>query len=246
MDPLDLLARSELFAGASAADFGPLARSAVTRRYLRGDLIWGAGDQADTIFLVLAGEVVVSRIGPDGEEYVIELYTVGDVVGQLHLFEPAPTRMLDARSVDATDCWVVPGRAFAELLEKSPKLMKLMLRTYSRWIRVRDLRNADSSFRNVEGQVATNLLHLADRFGEASHAGVRIRVHVTETTLANMIGASRENVSRAIAKLSRAGDLHRDNGTFLLARPEDLRRRYSWVSDEEARYTRSKQNRSSG
>jgi CRP-like cAMP-binding protein len=241
VDPLELFARSELFAGADPADFEPLARSAVTRRYIRGDLIWGTGDKADAAYLILAGEIAVSRIGPEGEEYVVELYEAGDVVGQLHIFEASPTRILGAQAVDVTSCWVVPARDFRQLLENSPKLMRLMLRTYARWIRLRDLRYADSSFRNVEAQVATNLLHLADRFGEPCDKGTRIRVHVTESTLANMIGASRENVSRAIARLARGGDLHRKNGVFVLTHPDELRQRYSWVTTDEARYVMSRQ-----
>ena len=160
MDPLDLLSRSELFAGASAADLEPLSKSALTRRYARGDLIWGAGDSADAIHLILAGEVAVSRIGPDGEEYVVELYMTGDVVGQLHLFEPSPVRMLDARAVAPTTSWVVAVGDVMRLLEKNPKLMGMMLRTYARWIRLRDLRSAE--FQNDGRLVEAALQALAD------------------------------------------------------------------------------------
>jgi CRP-like cAMP-binding protein len=95
MDPLEMLAKSELFDGASPADFQPLARSAVTRRYNRGDLIWGAGDSAETMHLVLSGEVLVSRVGPDGEEYVVEAFVAGDVMGLFHFFEHSPFRILE-------------------------------------------------------------------------------------------------------------------------------------------------------
>lgn len=241
VDPLKLLASSELFEGASPEDFEPLARSALIKRYNRGDLIFATGDQADQMYLVLEGEVVVSRLGPDGEEYVVELFVAGDVLGSFHFFESAPLRILDARAADATSCWVVPRKDFLQLLERNPKLTLLMLRTYSRWIVRRDLQDADRSFRNVDAQVATRLLHLADRFGESSKDGVRIRIRVTETTLANMIGASRENVSRAIAKLQRAGHIRRERGRFLLPRADELRVSYSWVTGEEARVVSPKQ-----
>jgi CRP/FNR family cyclic AMP-dependent transcriptional regulator len=240
VEPLELLAASELFDGASPADFEPLARSARIKRFNRGELIWTTGDTADQMFLVLTGEVVASRLGPEGDEYVVELFAAGDVMGSFHLFEPSPIRVLDARATDATSCWVIPRQDFMQLLERNPKLMTVMLRTYSRWIVRRDLQDADSSFRNVDAQVATRLLHLADQFGEPSKGGVLIRIHVTETTLANMIGASRENVSRAIAKLQRAGDVRRERGLFVLPHPDALRARHSWVTGEEARAVRSK------
>lgn len=235
MDPLEMLAQSELFEGASPADFEALARSARIKHYNRRDLIFGAGDNADAMYLVLVGEVVVSRLGPDGDEYVVEAFVAGDVMGPLHFFERSPIRTLDARATDATSCWIASRQDFMRLLERNPKLMLLMLRTYSRWIVQRDIQDADSSFRNVAGQVATKLLHLADRYGEPARNGVRIGLHVTETTLANMIGASRENVSRAIAQLQRAGDIRRERGFLVLTHPDELRLHHSWVTGEEAR-----------
>lgn len=240
MNPLAMLARSELFEGASPGDFELLTRSAVTRHYRRGELIWATGDKADALYLVLTGEIAVSRIGPQGEEYVVEAFVSGDVMGPLHFFETSPTRILDARATESAVCWVVPRSDFLRLLERNPKLMLLMLRTYSRWIVQRDLQNADASFRNLTARVATKLLHLADRHGEDSHEGVQIKLRVTATTLASMLGASRENVSRAIAHLQRAGEVRRQRGLFVLPRPDQLRLRYSWVTEEEVRTVAAK------
>jgi CRP-like cAMP-binding protein len=119
--------------------------------------------------------------------------------------------------------------------------MLLMLRTYSRWIIQRDLQGVDGSFRSLASRVATKLLHLADKYGQHSEHGVEVSIRVTEATLANMIGASRENVSRAIAQLRRAGDVRRERGRILLPRPDEMRVRYSWVTEEEARVITAKE-----
>lgn len=235
MDPLDVLAQSELFSGATRADLEPLARSARLRSYRRGDPLWAAGDPADRMYLLLAGEVAVSRLGPDGEEYLSHHHVAGDVMGQLHFFEPAPTRSLDARASEPTECWIVPRRDLLQLLDRNPKLMSLMLRTYSRWIVQRDLQAADAAFRNLTSRVATRLLQLADRHGESTQGEVRIRLRLTETALANMLGASRENVSRSLAHLQRSGDVHREGGFLVLRNPDAIRERYSWVSADELR-----------
>jgi CRP/FNR family cyclic AMP-dependent transcriptional regulator len=241
MDPLAMLASTELFHGASQADFEPLARSAHTRKYGRGELIFNAADEADAMYLVLEGEIVVSRLGPDGEEYVVEVFVAGDVLGQLHFFETSPTRLLEARARDATSCWITPRHEVLRLLERNPKLMLLMLRTYSRWIMQRDLRSAEGAFRNLTSRVVTRLLQLSDQYGEAAEGGTRIRLRLTETTLANMLGASRENVSRALAELQRSGDVRRERGFLMIPRPDDLRSRYSWVTAKEARAVSSKE-----
>lgn len=230
-----MLAESELFEGASPSVFESLANVARKRDYARGEFIWHTGDAADAMFLILAGEIVVLRLGPDGEEYVVEAFMSRDVLGQLHFFDQRPTRLLDARAATATSCVILPRDAVLRLLERKPELMLSMLRAYSRWIRQRDLLGVDGAFRNLSARVVTKLLQLSDRYGEAIAGGVAIRLHLTETTLANMLGASRENVSRALALLLRSGDVRRERGIFLIARPQQLRIRYSWVSPDEAR-----------
>jgi CRP/FNR family transcriptional regulator len=235
MDWLATLADTEIFEGALPSDLEPLARSARKRDYDRGEFLWHTGDVADAMYLVVAGEVVVLRLGPGGEEFVVETFIARDVMGQLHFFDREPTRLLDARAATATSCVILPRDAVLQLLERKPKLMLSMLRAYSRWIRQRDLIGADGAFRSLTARVVTRLLQLSDRYGETQADGIQIRLHLTETTLANMLGASRENVSRALAVLVRAGDVRRERSFFMIARPDDLRDRYSWVSSDEAR-----------
>ena len=121
----------------------------------------------------------------------------------------------------------------APALEQNPRLLLLMLRTYSRWIVQRDLQAADQAFRTLTGRVASRLVQLSDRHGEITDGGVRIKLRLTESALANMVGASRENVSRALGHLQRAGDVSRAGGYLVLADPRATRERYSWFTDAE-------------
>lgn len=234
MEPLEVLAHSELFEGSSPSDFASLRSCLRTCRYNRGEFVWHAGDSADQFYVILCGEVVASRLTVQGAEFVVEVFITGDAMGSLHLFEGTPTRILDARASMPTSCLVVPGANMRELLMSRPALMVSMLRTYSRWIRQRDLLDADTAFQNLAGRVVAKLLELSGRFGEATGDETAIRVQLTETTLANMLGASRENVSRAVARLVRSGDVRRENGYVVMPNREGLRARYSSVATDEA------------
>ena len=235
MEPLAVLAHSELFEGSSPSDFAALQSTMWTCRYNRGEFLWRAGDSADRLYVILCGEVVVSRVTAQGAEFVAEVFTAGDAMGSLHLFDDTPTRILDARASLPTSCVVVPGSSLRQLLMSRPALMVSMLRTYSRWIRQRDLLDADTAFQGLTGRVVAKLLELSGRFGAATGDETAIRVQLTETTLANMLGASRENVSRAVARLVRSGVVRRENGYVVMPDREGLRARYSSVARDEAR-----------
>lgn len=235
MEPLEVLAHSELFEGSSPSDFASLQSSIRTCRYGRGEFVWRAGDSADRLYVILSGEVVASRLNAQGAEFVAEAFIAGDAMGSLHLFEETPIRILDARASMPTSCLVVPGASMRQLLMSRPALMVSMLRTYSRWIRQRDLLDADTAFQSLTGRVVAKLLELSGRFGEATGDETAIRLQLTETTLANMLGASRENVSRAVARLARSGDVRRENSYVVIRNREGLRARYSSIARDEAR-----------
>jgi CRP-like cAMP-binding protein len=62
------------------------------------------------------------------------------------------------------------------------------------------------------------LWHLADRFGRVRGHGVMLPVPLSHELLAQLIGARRESVSRAIKELQHAGALTRDpDGSWLLS-----------------------------
>ncbi len=104
-----------------------------------------------------------------------------------------------------------------------------MLATLTRRIRNDNLLLSERAFQNIAGRVACTLLDLAAAHGEAGAEGVRIPAQISQGTLANMVGASREKVNRAILRLIRLGDVRRSGSTIVIPKVEELRRRYGWM-----------------
>jgi CRP-like cAMP-binding protein len=183
------------------------------------------------MYVMLSGEVLVSSISSGGEEFVVEVYVRGDAIGQLPFFEPAGERMFDATAGRDAECLLAPRHAVLALLRAKPQLMVNMLSVYSKWIRTRDLYAREAAFQNLAGRVACKLVELANRYGEPSPDGVRIPIRLTQETVANMLGASRENVSRALARLGRQGEVHRKGTVLVIPKLEELAERYSAFLD---------------
>lgn len=216
-----------MFRGSSPEDFAPLLPSLSRRRYDPGRYLWRAGDPADWMYVVLSGEVIVSSLGSGGERYVLEVFVRGDTMGQLPFFEQDRVRLFDASAERESECLVAPRQAVLGLLRTRPELMMCVLAAYSRWIRTRDMHASDAAFQNLAGRVACKLVELGNRYGELSPDGVRIPIRLTHEKVANMLGASRENVSRALSRLARHGEVRRQGGVLLIPRLEELAQRYS-------------------
>jgi CRP-like cAMP-binding protein len=75
--------------------------------------------------------------------------------------------------------------------------------------------------------VAQRLLDLAGARGERVGEGVVIRIPLSQRTLAGMVGASRENVNRALHRFVELGYISHARGTITVLKPDLLSRRAS-------------------
>lgn len=76
--------------------------------------------------------------------------------------------------------------------------------------------------RHVE-RVRRKLLQLARRYGRVMRDGIRLDFPVSHTLLADMVGSSRETVTRALDELQRTGFVARRGHTYrLLVKPEEV------------------------
>jgi CRP/FNR family transcriptional regulator/CRP/FNR family cyclic AMP-dependent transcriptional regulator len=163
------------------------------------------------------------RLGADGEETIVEVYIEGDHFGEFGLFADG-LRMTHAQAMMPTVCIELGERTVLELLERSPRAMRLMLHSLS--VSSRRLLEGftDLAFGDIAARVAGKLLDLAEVHGEPTPDGIRIALKMSQGELASMIAASRSNVNRALAELMADGVVEHHHGHFTILQPDRLRR----------------------
>jgi CRP/FNR family cyclic AMP-dependent transcriptional regulator len=224
-DTLALLGRTELFSGVSRSDLEALLAEMRIRRFPAGSYILREGDPGDNLHIVAAGEVRIARTTAAGEEVVFGILGIGDVFGELALLEDEGVRGADAQALTVTECLMLHRRAFVEFLEAHPEIMWRVVTQLIGRIRRKDEEFANLAFHDIPGRVARKLLELAASRGETSGLGTLIALPLSQRTLAGLVGASRENVNRALSRFGSLGLLKVERGRITLLRPEELRRR---------------------
>jgi CRP/FNR family transcriptional regulator, cyclic AMP receptor protein len=223
-ETLALLGRTELFSGLSSSDLEPLLADVRTRRFTAGSYILREGDVGDHLHVIASGEVRIARTTEAGGEVVFGVLGAGDVFGELALLEEGGLRGADAQALTATECLLLQRRAFVAFLQTHPEIMWRVVTKLIGQIRRKDEELASLAFRDIPGRVARKLLELASR-GEPVRSGTPIALSLSQRTLAGMVGASRENVNRALSRFGSLGLLKVERGRITLLRPEELRRR---------------------
>jgi CRP/FNR family cyclic AMP-dependent transcriptional regulator len=199
MSAIDVLRRVPLFndlAEAELARFGEVLRE---REYPKNSVILFEDDPGDALYVVRAGQVKVVLIGEDGREVILSVLTDGDFFGEMSLIDDEP-RSAHVIAMKDSQLLVLRREDFQAQLEVQPKIALKLLRVLVQRLRRADEKIGGLVLLDVNGRVARLLLDLADEGG-----GPKITRRLTHHTIAQMIGSSRETVSRAMRDLVARG-----------------------------------------
>ncbi|GAB3257460.1 Crp/Fnr family transcriptional regulator [Nocardioides dilutus] len=212
MDHVGVLHQTPIFRDLAVADLEELAPVVLERHYARGAAVWLEGDRADVLCVVAAGQLKAHRVSPDGREVILAVYGVGAVTGEVGLFHPAGLRWLALSAMTPSRCLMIRRAPLLAFLSRHPAAMQRMLESLS----IAAVRAAYSysgmAFEDIGRRVASLLLFLAQEYGDPDGAGARIRLRLSQGDLAAHVGASRENVNRALARLTAARVVSQHDG----------------------------------
>ena len=225
MDPVPVLAESSLFKGMNAQELETLAPALKPRTYAKGSYIFHEGDPGNALYVVHSGQIKICRIGPGGEEAIYALLMPGDSFGEIALLSDEAVRTADAQAMELTECVTLGREPFLAFLERHPSMMRHLVMVLSRYVQAADESFAEVAFLDITGRVARKLLDLAQEHGEKTAEGTRIKIRLSQQTLASMVAASRENVNRALHRFTVRGDIKQDGGVITILRPAELRKR---------------------
>ncbi len=194
-------ARTAAELGLDRATVDALCAAATVRHFARGASIYPQGTHRGSIFIVLAGEVSVSVVLPNGQRILCVLYQPGTMFG-FPIVEGERPRLSAADAFTPATVAAVPRREFERVLGGLPQatVIRFFNRVLERQARFA-MRLVYCAALDLRGRLALTLSDLAQTFGIQEGNGVRIAVPITHENLADMVGASRERVSKAMAAL---------------------------------------------
>jgi CRP-like cAMP-binding protein len=194
----DFLATVPLFTGLDRTElqrFGDLTRE---KFYPKGSVILFENDPGDSLFVVRQGRVKVVLIGEDGREVILGVLGVSAHFGELTLIDDRP-RSAHVIAMDDSHLLVLRREDFRKRVESSPAVAWSLLTELSRRLRRADEKIGGLVLLDVPGRIARLLLDLSEESGSDT-----IEKALTHQTIAQMIGASRETVSRAMKEFQDA------------------------------------------
>ncbi len=217
-----MLPAPELWEGLSPAEREQVARLCPERRFPKSSTIFAPGDIPDALYLLISGLVTLSHVSEDGQESILRVLAPGAVFGELFL--TVKERPFLATALTACVVTVIPGQTFLQLLSTIPRVGYNFICVLSRHLTEMALALGQSSHKWSFQRLVLTLSKLSVTHGVMEREGTAIALPLTHRILADMIGSSRETVTRHLGRLKRRGIVSQRGRTLFIqkARLQDL------------------------
>ena len=220
----EVVRRAPLFAALDDEASGALLTSMSRVDLPRGEVLFHEGDPGDRLYVITGGKVKLGRTSPDGRENLLAVLGPGEMFGELSLFDPGP-RTATATAVSDVRLVGLGHQDLRAWLSGRPEVAQHLLQALAQRLRRTNETLGDLVFSDVPGRVAKALLDLSRRFGRQTDAGVLVAHELTQEELAQLVGASRETVNKALADFAGRGWLRLEARAVVLLDVERLHRR---------------------
>jgi CRP/FNR family transcriptional regulator, nitrogen oxide reductase regulator len=212
---------SPMFRGLPAEDQRRIEAIATLRDLPKGEVVWNAGDPAETLTLIVSGRVKIVRHGAGGD-VILEIFGRGEPLGAVAVYNRIPYPA-SAVTMEPTTLLCMPAADWFELLERHPDLSHGLIVELTRLNMSLARKLEEMRGQRIEVRIAQLFLGLADRSGRKSAEGLEIPIALSRQEVAELVGTTVETAIRTLSRWNREGLLVTGNKRFLVPSPEKLR-----------------------
>jgi len=210
-----LLEGGALFKALDEHERRDLARHAQPRSFAASEPIFHVGDPGHSMMGVVVGTVRISLPTWKGREIILADLPSGELFGEIAVLDGKP-RSANATALTKCELLILEQRDIVPFLKRSPTACLNLMQLLCGRIRRSDERMSEIAFFDLRARLARALLRYpAQGRGPA-------KIALSQRELAEMSGATRENVNRCLREWQRSGILELKNRWTIILKPEAL------------------------
>jgi CRP/FNR family transcriptional regulator/CRP/FNR family cyclic AMP-dependent transcriptional regulator len=212
-EALESLRAIPLFSRVSDADLEDLASHLIERRFPKHTTVVEEGLPGDYMYVIREGRVKVTKASEDGREKIMNFLEAGAFFGDMALLSNEP-RSASVKTLEPARLLALSRRDFMDLLRQSPDMALAVIEELTIRLRETNEQASSMSFQGVKERTRGLFLRIAR--SEPARGGRLLTPVLTHQQIADMIGTSRETVTRAIRQLKEEGWLGQDGKRYVV------------------------------
>ncbi|MBU3192063.1 Crp/Fnr family transcriptional regulator [Clostridium bowmanii] len=178
-----------------------ITESVIIKKIKKSQMLFAERQSIDNIYIVLEGKVTMYRLSEKGQKRVIFILNKGEIINEV-IFDNL-TASINCEGFEDSEIMSISKVDLFNIMKQDFKLTQVILYSMSKKIRrlYRQLKNTVPT--KMDKRVAAKLWKLSKDYGVQTEEGILINVKVSITYLADMLGSSRETISRAVKELEK-------------------------------------------
>ncbi len=206
-----MLEKATLFAELEKDALSELELGAVVSLYPKNTYVLSQGDVSNNLYIILEGRVKVFMGNDEGREITLDYLGINEAFGELALID-GYRRSANVITVEKCRIAMLPRQYFIDCLQKNPNIAIAMMEVLSGRIRSLTGQVENLALLDVYGRIARELIRQSEELPD----GRRMTKTITHQDLANLVGASREMVTKILLDLKRGGYIDIDNHCIVI------------------------------
>jgi CRP/FNR family cyclic AMP-dependent transcriptional regulator len=207
-DTRNLLAEIDLFAGLTPIQLDWVAQRAHRRVFEAGRNVITIEQPGEAVYIILYGTVKI-HIEQGARDVILSILGAGDLLGEMSLIDSVG-RSASAVTLESSLMLWMDKTTFSYMLENFPPVARNLVKILSSRVRLSDQLIQALATLDVNGRVARQLLAFAEKYGHQKNGATQIRIVLTQSDIADLVGASRKRVNQTMVLLKERGLIDTD------------------------------------
>src|SRR5215510_5548701 len=221
-DTRNWLSYIKLFEGLTPAQLDWVAQRAHRRVFEAGRNVLTIEQPGEAVYIILHGTVKI-HIEQGERDVILAILGAGDLLGEMSLIDSVG-RSASAVTLETSLMLWMDKHTFNHMLDNFPPVTRNLVKIMTARVRLSDQLIQALATLDVNGRVARQLLAFAEKYGRDKNGMTQIRIVLTQSDIADLVGASRKRVNQAMVLFKERGLIDDVEGRIAIKDKEGLAR----------------------
>lgn len=194
----------------------------IIKSFKKGSIIFMEGEKGEAIYFVKSGKVKISKTSSVGKEHIIKIMEEGDIFAESVLFVGGEYPAT-AEAIEDSEVIMLKNQDIENLILKNSKIALSIIKLMAKRLKNVAVIIENLALRDSIGRTASVLLTFAKERGINTKEGILLNLNLNRQDLANIVGTSRENVTRILSQMDKEGIIHLDRQKIIIKDIERLK-----------------------
>ena len=226
IDRLAFLKEIPYFNGISDDELKAIADIMIERTLPRGSLLFMEGEFGEAVHFVMEGKVKIYKTSEDGREHILYIAVPGDIFAEVILFNevnyPATAEILEQARIA-----IIRNEDLEKVLKDHPAMAVAIIKVLNKRLIDAQQQVKSLALHNTHGRTAEMLIRLAMEHGSKTENGMELDLVISRQELANMVGTTRETVTRVLMAFKKYKLIEIDKNIIRITQPDKLK---DWIN----------------